>query len=49
MVILVCLRKLIEHETDSICDYFFTTSKNANNHLINSGISLDKIFLLEIQ
>ena len=35
--------------TDSICDYFFTTSKNANNHLINSGISLDKIFLLEIQ
>jgi UDP-N-acetylglucosamine 2-epimerase (non-hydrolysing) len=32
--------------TDSICDYFFTTSKNANNHLIKAGISVDKIFFV---
>lgn len=32
--------------TDSICDYFFTTSINANNHLINIGVKPDKIFFV---
>jgi len=30
--------------TDSITDYFFTTSETANNNLINNGIPKDKIF-----
>ena len=30
--------------TDSITDYFFTTSETANNNLLNNGISKDKIF-----
>lgn len=30
--------------TDSITDYFFTTSETANNNLINIGISKDRIF-----
>ncbi len=29
--------------TDAICDYFFTTSKLANTHLKNAGISDDRI------
>lgn len=32
--------------TDSICDYFFTTSESANATLIKCGISEDKIFLV---
>jgi len=30
--------------TDSITDYFFTTSKTANNNLLNNGIPNDRIF-----
>jgi len=30
--------------TDSITDYFFTTSETANNNLLKNGISEDKIF-----
>ncbi len=30
--------------TDSITDYFFTTSETADNNLINNGISKDRIF-----
>ncbi len=30
--------------TDSIADYFFTTSETANINLLNSGISKDRIF-----
>ena len=30
--------------TDSITDYFFTTSETANNNLINNGIPKDRIF-----
>lgn len=29
--------------TDSICDYFFTTTKEADDHLIKSGIESDRI------
>ncbi len=32
--------------TDSICDYFFTTSLSANKQLIDSGVSADKIFFV---
>lgn len=32
--------------TDSITDYFFTTSKTASINLINSGISKDRIFFV---
>ena len=32
--------------TDSITDYFFTTSKKANQNLINQGIAKDKIFFV---
>lgn len=32
--------------TDSICDYFFTTSRSAGEHLIKSGITDDKIFFV---
>ena len=32
--------------TDSIADYFFTTSENANNNLKNEGISDDQIFFV---
>ena len=32
--------------TDSITDYFFTTSQTANNNLINSGFSKDSIFFV---
>jgi UDP-N-acetylglucosamine 2-epimerase (non-hydrolysing) len=32
--------------TDSITDYFFTTSENANNNLRQSGIPDDKIFFV---
>lgn len=32
--------------TDSITDYFFTTTEQANENLRNSGISEDKIFLV---
>lgn len=32
--------------TDSITDYFFTTSKHANNNLANIGVSKDKIFFV---
>ena len=30
--------------TDSITDYFFTTSETANNNLMNNGIPKDRIF-----
>ena len=30
--------------TDSISDYFFTTSETANRNLLNNGITRDKIF-----
>tara|TARA_Y100001958_G_scaffold159115_1_gene159292 strand:- start:459 stop:1550 length:1092 start_codon:yes stop_codon:yes gene_type:complete len=30
--------------TDSIADYFFTTSETANNNLLKSGVSEDQIF-----
>ena len=30
--------------TDSITDYFFTTSETANNNLLKNGISEDNIF-----
>ena len=30
--------------TDSITDYFFTTSETANNNLLNNGVSKDQIF-----
>ena len=32
--------------TDSITDYFFTTSETANRNLINSGINKDQIFFV---
>ena len=32
--------------TDSICDYFFTTSKDANENLIKEGKQTDNIFLV---
>lgn len=32
--------------TDSITNYFFTTSRTANNNLINSGVSEEKIFFV---
>ena len=32
--------------TDSITDYFFTTSETANNNLINNGVSKDKIYFV---
>lgn len=32
--------------TDSICDYFFTTSVTANQNLLNSGISSERIFFV---
>ena len=32
--------------TDSISDYFFTTSKNANQNLLNCGVKEDKIFFV---
>jgi UDP-N-acetylglucosamine 2-epimerase (non-hydrolysing) len=32
--------------TDSITDYFFTTSKDANNNLINNGALKDNIFFV---
>ena len=32
--------------TDSITDYFFTTSKTANNNLLNSGIDKSNIFFV---
>ena len=32
--------------TDSITDYFFTTSEKANQNLINQGIKKDKIFFV---
>ena len=32
--------------TDSISDYFFTTSKNANQNLLNCGVKQDKIFFV---
>lgn len=32
--------------TDSITDYFFTTSKTANQNLLKSGVSTDKIFFV---
>lgn len=32
--------------TDSICDYFFTTSQRAADHLKKTGISDDKIFFV---
>ena len=34
--------------TDSISDYFFTTSKTANENLIKSGIDEKRIFFVEI-
>ena len=30
--------------TDSIADYFFTTSETANNNLLKNGVSEDQIF-----
>ena len=32
--------------TDAICEYFFTTSKDANENLIREGKSVDRIFLV---
>lgn len=32
--------------TDSITDFFFTTTENANKNLLNNGISKDKIFFV---
>ena len=32
--------------TDSITDYFFTTSKTADVNLLNTGISKDRIFFV---
>ena len=32
--------------TDSICNYFFTTSKTANQNLLSSGVNKDKIFFV---
>ena len=32
--------------TDSISDYFFTTSKNANQNLIKSGVEKDRIYFV---
>ena len=32
--------------TDSITDYFFTTSKTADLNLLNTGISKDRIFFV---
>lgn len=32
--------------TDSISDYFFTTSESANNNLINENVNKDKIFFV---
>lgn len=32
--------------TDSICDYFFTTTEIANRNLINAGIKTGRIFLV---
>ena len=32
--------------TDSITDYFFTTSETANNNLLNNGVSNNKIFFV---
>lgn len=32
--------------TDSISDYFFTTSENANQNLLNNGVNKDKIFFV---
>lgn len=32
--------------TDAISNWFFTTSENANNTLINSGVSKDRIFFV---
>jgi UDP-N-acetylglucosamine 2-epimerase (non-hydrolysing) len=32
--------------TDSICDYFFTTSEVANGNLRNSGVTPDRIFFV---
>lgn len=29
--------------TDSICDYFFTTSESANQNLLSNGVSIDRI------
>ncbi len=32
--------------TDAVCDYFFTTSKDANENLLREGKPLDRIFLV---
>lgn len=32
--------------TDSICDYFFTTSNSAGQHLLKSGVNSDNIFFV---
>jgi len=32
--------------TDAICDYFFTTSKDANENLMREGKAVDRIFLV---
>lgn len=32
--------------TDSLADYFFTTSKVANSNLLNSGVTADQIFFV---
>jgi len=32
--------------TDSICDYFFTTSNSANDHLVKSGVKSENIFFV---
>lgn len=32
--------------TDSICDYFFTTSRSAGRNLIESGVSEDRIYFV---
>jgi len=32
--------------TDSICDYFFTTSADADTNLLNEGVSPDNIFMV---
>lgn len=32
--------------TDSLTDFFFTTSKEASDNLVNEGVSIDKIFFV---
>lgn len=35
--------------TDAICDYFFTTTPEAGENLIRSGVSEDAVFLWAIR